>query len=65
MKIQLNAAARLTAATTTMPISQAIAFFPTKRATLTNLKDGETVKIKLGSDTHTITRKGNMLEMIK
>jgi hypothetical protein len=65
MKIQLNAATRLLASTASIPIDQAAVFFPTKVATLTSLKEGQSVKIKLGSDTHTITRKGNMLEMTK
>jgi len=65
MKIQLNAAARLTAATASIPITQVGAFFPKQIATLTNLKEGQTVTFRVGKDMHTVTRKGNMLNMSK
>jgi hypothetical protein len=64
--MKIEAAKRLVqSANATIPVSQAGAFFPQFKATLTNLKDGETTKIKVGSDTHTVTRKGNMLHLSK
>jgi hypothetical protein len=50
---------------TAIPITHAKAFFPKQFATLTNLKDGETTTFRLGKDMHTVTRKGNTLEMSK
>jgi hypothetical protein len=52
-------------ATATISISQADVFFPKHAATLTKLKDGETTRVSVGADIHTITRKGDILEMIK
>jgi hypothetical protein len=50
---------------TSIPITHARAFFPKQFATLTNLKNGETTTFRVGKDMHTITRKGNTLEMSK